>query len=333
MVRALACAALVFTGCALRPRYLEVKTRVGDVSRLRVLDGEGKPVPGARIEIGDRFRFKAVTDASGCFDIPAEEAPQLQAENALVVVVLPRGVRGYRIEAAPGAAAVVAAAETPPSSPPRQPASPQPAEPAPENEQPPPPPPAAAANAVEREEPEAGRPAAEETYRRLHFAYGAGLGGGFARYTNGRHGEGFALGVHLRIGFRFSRSLAISGMIWLDPLFGARGQSVNNGPFSSALVPGGWVGPALSLITDSLTFSLGLLAGGNATLGTGPPAYGFGGVGTMLALEADILPWHGPLGRVGPFVRLGSAAMFDFALASAFEVYVSLNAGVIVELE
>lgn len=112
MSRALALSLFVvccFTqaACALRPRYEELTTRfvAQGASRsevlIQVVDRNDVPVPGARIEIGDRMRFKATTDADGVFRLPIEK--KYSDENALVVVVLPQGVKGYKFVTPGGA--------------------------------------------------------------------------------------------------------------------------------------------------------------------------------------------------------------------------------------
>jgi hypothetical protein len=105
MSRRLALSLVVLSACALRPRYEELTSRfvTQDAPRsevlIQVVDRNEVPVPGARIEIGDRNRFKATTDADGIFRLPIEK--KYSEENALVVVVLPQGVKGYRL-VAPG---------------------------------------------------------------------------------------------------------------------------------------------------------------------------------------------------------------------------------------
>ena len=99
-MRLTAVAFLMLGACALRPRYEELTTRfVAEDARrtevlVQVLDRDDVPVPGARIEIGDRNRFRATTDADGMFRLPLEK--KYTDENGLVVVVLPKGVRGYK---------------------------------------------------------------------------------------------------------------------------------------------------------------------------------------------------------------------------------------------
>jgi hypothetical protein len=109
MLRALAVPTLLLLcGCALRPRYEELTSRFVPQDAVRsevlvqVVDRNNAPVPGARIEIGDRHRFRATTDGNGIFRLPVEK--KYSEENALVVVVLPRGVNGYKL-VTPGHAA------------------------------------------------------------------------------------------------------------------------------------------------------------------------------------------------------------------------------------
>jgi hypothetical protein len=116
--RLLSCSLFVLLGaCALRPRYEDLTRRFVPEGAARnevlvqVLDGNDAPVPGARIEIGDRFRFKTMTDQDGIFRLPLEK--RFTEENALVVVVLPQGVKGYQL-VTPGSRAQ----QPPPDAPP-----------------------------------------------------------------------------------------------------------------------------------------------------------------------------------------------------------------------
>ncbi len=95
MLARAACLLFLLTACSLRPRYQDIAKDVAPPELVvQVVDGSNTPVPGARIEIGDRVRFKAVTDENGVFRLPIEK--KYADENALVVVVLPKGVKGYR---------------------------------------------------------------------------------------------------------------------------------------------------------------------------------------------------------------------------------------------
>ncbi|MFP2907930.1 hypothetical protein ACLESD_23345 [Pyxidicoccus sp. 3LFB2] len=109
--RSLLTAALVATAllsaCTLRPRYKDVvqpgaSTSVaGQAVALRVLDAEtNQPVKGARVLAGDsRFRLSATSDSEGL--VKLQVSPELLKENPLVEVVLPSGVRAYRLQLMP----------------------------------------------------------------------------------------------------------------------------------------------------------------------------------------------------------------------------------------
>ena len=94
---------LVTSACTLRPRYMEVVGRAGRLTgssvRIRVVDSDGNPISGARIEMGERRRTKVMTGADGIFEMPL--LVEYREENPLVVVVLPHGVKTYRLEAVP----------------------------------------------------------------------------------------------------------------------------------------------------------------------------------------------------------------------------------------
>jgi len=93
-----ACFLLVLSACALRPRYQDIaKDAEPPELVMQVVDRNNAPVPGARIELGDRARFKATTDENGMFKLPIDK--KYTDENALVVVVLPKGVKGYKLVA------------------------------------------------------------------------------------------------------------------------------------------------------------------------------------------------------------------------------------------
>ncbi|AGC48744.1 hypothetical protein MYSTI_07472 [Myxococcus stipitatus DSM 14675] len=120
----------LLTACALRPSYKDVMATaaVTDASTaqapvvLRVVDGSGKPVKGARVRAGElRTRVNVVSDADGL--VTLEPSAVLMKENPLVEVVLPKGVTTYRLEHVP---AGQAAAETPAATEPA-PAAPAPA--------------------------------------------------------------------------------------------------------------------------------------------------------------------------------------------------------------
>jgi len=119
----------LLTACALRPTYKELVAppsaagiTPGQMVVLRVVDGDGKPVEGARVRAGElRTRLNAVSDADGLVKLEANEA--LLKENPLVEVVLPKGVKTYRLQLAPSGEAPAAPVETAPQAP----AAPEPA--------------------------------------------------------------------------------------------------------------------------------------------------------------------------------------------------------------
>lgn len=100
----------LLSACGLRPRYREVvvpeapaqqKPAEGQQVVLRVVDSTtGQPVPGAKVlAMGGRSRLSATSDAQGLLTVTVSQA--LLDENPLVEVVLPKGVRGYRLEPVP----------------------------------------------------------------------------------------------------------------------------------------------------------------------------------------------------------------------------------------
>ncbi len=114
--RTLLSAAVAFallSACVLRPRYREVVVPEGAAQQsldgqqvvLRVVDAEtGAPVPGARVlATGARSRLNATSDEQGLLTVTVSKA--LMDENPLVEVVLPKGVRGYRLEPVPQSSA------------------------------------------------------------------------------------------------------------------------------------------------------------------------------------------------------------------------------------
>ncbi|NVJ19893.1 MULTISPECIES: hypothetical protein [Myxococcus] len=118
----------LLTACALRPTYKELvappnaaNITPGQMVALRVVDGSGKPVEGARVRAGEgRTRLNVLSDADGLVKLEANEA--LLKENPLVEVVLPKGVTSYRLQLAPSGEAP-ATLETAPQAP----AAPEPA--------------------------------------------------------------------------------------------------------------------------------------------------------------------------------------------------------------
>ena len=97
---ALVMSMLLTSACTLRPRYMEVLGRAGTLTgssvKIRVVDGSGNPVSGARIEMGERRRTKVTTGADGIFEMPL--LVEYREENPMVVVVLPQGIKTYRLE-------------------------------------------------------------------------------------------------------------------------------------------------------------------------------------------------------------------------------------------
>ncbi|TQF14666.1 hypothetical protein FJV41_17570 [Myxococcus llanfairpwllgwyngyllgogerychwyrndrobwllllantysiliogogogochensis] len=113
----------LLTACALRPTYKELiappsaaGVAPGQIVALRVVDGSGKPVEGARVRAGEgRTRLNVLSDADGLVKLEANEA--LLKENPLVEVVLPKGVKEYRLQLAPSGEAPAAPVETAPQAP------------------------------------------------------------------------------------------------------------------------------------------------------------------------------------------------------------------------
>jgi hypothetical protein len=112
-MRPLLCLALLSLGllsaCALRPFYRQVlppdlagvkpqALQGKQEVRLRVVEpGTEQPIPGARILLStSRGRVSLASDANGLVQMPV--TPELLAENPLVEVVLPPGVRGYAFQ-------------------------------------------------------------------------------------------------------------------------------------------------------------------------------------------------------------------------------------------
>ena len=137
----------LLSACSLRPHYRDVvqpgpsESAAGQTVALRVVDARtNRPVPGARVLAGEsRSRLSATSDADGL--VTLQVSNELLRENPLVEVVLPAGVRSYRLElvpsgqapapeatpevpATPEAPAVPAAPETPSGMEPAAPATP-----------------------------------------------------------------------------------------------------------------------------------------------------------------------------------------------------------------
>jgi hypothetical protein len=113
-MRPLLCLALLSLGllsaCALRPYYRQVlppdlagmkpqAVQGKQEVMLRVVEaGTELPVPGARLLLStSRGRVSLVSDGEGLVHLPVTS--ELLAENPLVEVVLPPGVRGYALQA------------------------------------------------------------------------------------------------------------------------------------------------------------------------------------------------------------------------------------------
>jgi hypothetical protein len=112
-MRPLLCVALLSLGllsaCALRPYYRQVlppdmsaakpaAQGKGEVVMLRMVEpGTERPIPGARILLSmNQGRVALVSDGNGFVQMPV--TPELLAENPLVEVILPAGVRGYSFQ-------------------------------------------------------------------------------------------------------------------------------------------------------------------------------------------------------------------------------------------
>ncbi|QRK10162.1 hypothetical protein JQX13_08720 [Archangium violaceum] len=111
-MRPLLCAAVLSLGlsaCVLRPYYRQVLPP--EVSRLEPREARGvedvllrvvepgyeRPISGARVLLGTgQGRVNVTSDVNGLIRLPV--TPELLAENPLVEVSLPPGVRGYRLE-------------------------------------------------------------------------------------------------------------------------------------------------------------------------------------------------------------------------------------------
>ncbi|WP_240360154.1 hypothetical protein [Pyxidicoccus caerfyrddinensis] len=97
----------LLSACTLRPRYKDVvapgptASVAGQTVALRVVNTEtNQPVPGARVLAGDsRSRLSAVTDTEGL--VTLQVSPELLKENPLFEVVLPAGVKSYRLQLMP----------------------------------------------------------------------------------------------------------------------------------------------------------------------------------------------------------------------------------------
>lgn len=96
--------ALAASACTLRPRYAQlISPKVpGPDVLLQVTDASsGAPLAGVRVEVGEGARrLSAITDPDGTFSVPVDD--KRRAENPLIVVELPQGVRSYAVRLSPG---------------------------------------------------------------------------------------------------------------------------------------------------------------------------------------------------------------------------------------
>lgn len=94
---------VLVSSCALRPRYRDLvpATATGAQVKLQLVDGSsGVPLPNVKLELGEgKFRTQATTDAMGFFSLPVDKS--YSAENAVLVVTLPREVADYKVVAPP----------------------------------------------------------------------------------------------------------------------------------------------------------------------------------------------------------------------------------------
>lgn len=98
----------LLSACTLRPRYKDLVQTGGTAQLkedqlvvLRVMDAQtGQPVKGAKVSSGEsRNRLNTVSDENGQVSLKVNQA--LLTENPLVEVVLPKGVRGYKLQLVP----------------------------------------------------------------------------------------------------------------------------------------------------------------------------------------------------------------------------------------
>lgn len=118
-------ASLALTACALRPRLNEVVKTSGSspgensVTFLLVDSRTGAPIPGARVSASDGHETaRATSDQGGRVKLVWSE--RIAAANPLVVIDLPAGVPGYKIQPVP-------VVQVPALSSPPAPAAPPPA--------------------------------------------------------------------------------------------------------------------------------------------------------------------------------------------------------------
>ncbi|RKG75606.1 hypothetical protein D7W79_19925 [Corallococcus exercitus] len=98
----------LLSACALRPRYNDIVQANGTTALqenqlvvLRVMDAAtGKPVKGVKVLGGEyRNHLNATSDENG--EISLQLDPGLVKENPLVEIVLPKGVRRYKLQVVP----------------------------------------------------------------------------------------------------------------------------------------------------------------------------------------------------------------------------------------
>ena len=96
-------AALLISGCALRPRYADFvsPTTAGKEVTFLVTDAATKlPVPNAKIEVSElKNKLSVTTGPDGTFKLPVEK--KYLEENPVFVVSLPKGFEEYRLALAP----------------------------------------------------------------------------------------------------------------------------------------------------------------------------------------------------------------------------------------
>ncbi|RKH10971.1 hypothetical protein D7X74_26365, partial [Corallococcus sp. CA047B] len=108
-VALLSTALLSACSLSLRPRYKDLIQTAGTTTQLtedqlvvlRVVDSQtGQPVKGAKVGGGEfRNRLSAISDENGEVTLKVNQA--LLTENPLVEVVLPKGVRHYKLQVVP----------------------------------------------------------------------------------------------------------------------------------------------------------------------------------------------------------------------------------------
>ncbi|MBE4750147.1 hypothetical protein G4177_18440 [Corallococcus sp. ZKHCc1 1396] len=128
----------LLSACSLRPRYKDLVQTSGTAQLteeqlvvLRVTDAStGEPVKGAKVSGGEyRNRLNVVSDENGEVSLKVNKA--LLTENPLVEVVLPKGVRAYKLQLVPSGEApasegapVMAPSTAPSETTPAEPAAP-----------------------------------------------------------------------------------------------------------------------------------------------------------------------------------------------------------------